>query len=349
MNKTIRDLKRNNTDYYSNKLELLKDIFGTEDVIADSQNIVVNGHPYPVINDVIIILDPSQYPPSIKKSINTTPNSSSVGVSDFAEDIQFSFGAEWLTYPDIKPEHEEEFSRYFDIVDISELKNSRVCDLGCGIGRWSYFLRDNCMELVLVDFSEAIFAARHNLKDADNAVFFMGDLTRLPFRNGFADFLYCLGVLHHLPVNALDEVKSLKKYAPTLLIYLYYSLDNRPFYFRILLAAVTQARKILLKTRNSLFRSSFSKITTIVVYLPMILIGKILKPIGLSHNVPLYEYYNGMSINRIQQDVYDRFFTSIEQRVTKKQVLELSKTFDKITISEHLPYWHFKCEDIKSS
>ena len=78
MNKFKTELKKYSTEYYSNKLKLLKDIFGTEDVITDNQNVIVNGHPYPVIDDVIIILDPNQYPPSVKKSLNPLLNSSGV-------------------------------------------------------------------------------------------------------------------------------------------------------------------------------------------------------------------------------------------------------------------------------
>ena len=81
------------------------------------------------------------------------------------------------------------------------------------------------------------------------------------------------------------------------------------------------------------------------MYLPLVYLGKSLKPFGLSHYVPIYEAYNDKSIHRIQQDVYDRFFTRIEQRFTKKQILELEKDFKKVTVSENLPYWHFKCEN----
>ena len=79
--------------------------------------------------------------------------------------------------------------------------------------------------------------------------------------------------------------------------------------------------------------------------MPFIYLGKILKPFGLSNYAPLYEIYNGKSIQRIKQDVYDRFFTRIEQRVTKKQIMTLNDSFQKITVSDHLPYWHFKCEN----
>jgi SAM-dependent methyltransferase len=335
---------RCNTSYYSDKIESLKDIFGAEDIVLEKESITVDGHSYPVVDDVIILLDPSQYPPSVSRLLDSSLHPQNKP-TDFSEDIQFTFGAEWLTYPDILPEHEDEFPLYFDLVNIPDLKDMRVCDLGCGIGRWSYFLKDKCRELILLDFSEAIFAARKNLKESQNAIFLMGDIKRLPLRNGFADFLFCLGVLHHLPVNALEEVRALKKYASSILIYLYYALDNRPFYFQLLLDLMTTIRKTVSRIRNPSFRTGFSSFTAWTVYLPLVYLGKFLKPFHLSHYIPLFEVYDQKTVHRIKQDVYDRFFTRIEQRFSKKQILELEKDFDKVTISENLPYWHFKCEN----
>ena len=127
--------EQGNTVYYSGKVEILQDIFGAADVVLNKKHIVVKRHPCPVIEDVIILLDPAQYPPSIRKFLNSQEVVSSQDASDFAEDIQFTFGTEWLSYPDILPEHEEEFALYFDLVDLADLQNLRVCDLGCGIGR----------------------------------------------------------------------------------------------------------------------------------------------------------------------------------------------------------------------
>lgn len=329
--------------YYADKLDSLKDIFGTADVRLEMGRLRVSGRVFPIVDDVIVLLDQAQYPSSLRQKIEGYDYKMQA-VTDFAEDIQFTFGREWETFPDIIPEHKGEFELYFDLVDIGGLRNRRVCDLGCGIGRWSYFLKDTCRELVLIDFSEAVFVARRNLQDVRQALFFMGDLKRLPFKDNFADFIFCLGVLHHLPTNALEEVRRLKKYAPSLLIYLYYSLDNRPLLFRSLLTIITYVRLIVFKIRSHYFRSIFTNLTAILVYLPMIGLGKVFNSFGMGYCVPLYECYNNKGIKRIRQDVYDRFFTRIEQRFSRKEIMGLLDTFQQVAVSEYLPYWHFLCQ-----
>ncbi len=49
-------------------------------------------------------------------------------------------------------------------------------------------------------------------------------------------------------------------------------------------------------------------------------------------------------MERILQDVYDRFFTRIEQRFSRRQIETLHDSFGRITVSAELPYWHFLCE-----
>ncbi len=328
--------------YYNDKIDTFKEIFDTGDIIYKPGSLTVNGKAYPVIDDVVILSPASKQSLFVKDSLNA--GTAAAAGKDFAEDIQHTFGQEWKDHDRILPEHAEEFNDYFDIVDKSSFKVSRVCDLGCGNGRWSYFLKDACSELILVDFSDAIFVARKNLQEARNCLFFMCDLKELPFKNDFADLLICVGVLHHLPTPCLDEVRALKRYAPSLFIYLYYALDNRPAYYRLILGLVTGMRLVLSRIRNRPFRKIFSIAGAVFLYMPFVLLGRFLKPAGLHRYVPLYEAYNGKSVRRIQQDVYDRFFTRIEQRVTREGIAGLKDTFSDIAISENKPYWHFLCK-----
>jgi len=330
--------------YYEDKTDTLKDLFGAGTVSLEPGRLLVDGRAYPIVEDVILLLEPSLWPTSLRDRIGAVRDGDALSTSPFAKDIQFTFGEEWQRFPEILPEHEEEFRRYFDLVDLSTLGGGRVADLGCGIGRWSYFLKDACRELVLVDFSEAVFVARRNLKCAGNAFYFLGDLTKLPFRDDFADFLFCLGVLHHLPTDALAEVRALARCSRKILVFLYYALDNRPPLWRIMLHAVTFLRRNLAKVRDPRARSFITWGFTLGAYLPLIGLGRLLSPLGLAHTVPLHDFYRGKSIRRIRQDVYDRFFTRIEQRFDRREILTLEDTFRKVVVSEQMPYWHFLCE-----
>lgn len=328
--------------YYSNKLNELADILGVDSVELFDDRLVAGDVSYPIVDDVIILLEPGQYPKHLRDRLSLSSADQRATETEFAEDVQFTFGEEWKTFSNILPEHEQEFKDYFDLVDIDSLSNSRVCDLGCGIGRWSHFLKNRVRELVLVDFSEAIFVARKNLADCDSAVFFMADINKLPFRDNAMDMTFCLGVLHHLPVDALTMVRRLRGITSDFLVYLYYAMDNRPRFFHVLFQMVTAIRMVTSRIRSPLFRTIFSWFGVLFMYYPMILFAQVLNRISTSDNVPL-DWYRGAGIQRLRQDVYDRFFTRIEQRVTRKQIYQLRDTYGDIEISDKMPYWHFMC------
>lgn len=325
---------------YADNIDTLRSLFGTPDVTVEESRITVAGASYPIVDGVIVLLEPHLWPAWIRRRTDIARGAGRA----FAQDIQSTFGAEWRAFPRVLPEHAGEFARYFDLIDLRRVAGKRVMDLGCGIGRWSYFLKDHAREVVLVDFSEAIFVARDNLDRAPNALFFLADLTHLPFRRDCADLVICLGVLHHLPIDALDATRSLGRYAPELLIYLYSALDARPAYQRALLSVVTGVRLLVSRVESPAFRSAFTWLAAATLYWPLIVLGHLLRPLGLSDNVPLYEFYARKSPERVRQDVYDRFFTRIEQRVTRQQVLALGDTFARVTVSEQIPQWHFLCE-----
>lgn len=328
--------------YYQDKIPSLKQIFGTDEIELFPQQLVVAGKKYPILDDVIILTDPSQYTSFVRQRLGK--DVAAMTDESFAEDVQFSFGEEWKVYSDLLLEHQREFQQYFDLVELSSLRDKRVCDLGCGMGRWSHFLQPHVSELVLLDFSDAIFVARRNLAAARNCLFFMGDLQHLAFKPDFADLIFSLGVLHHLPTPCLEQVRRLRPYSPKLLIFLYYALDNRPWYFRSILSLVSVVRRRVSGVRSGWFRKAFSLAGTFGIYLPLILLGWLLEPFGLSSHVPLYDFYRSKGVRRIEQDVYDRFFTSIEQRVSRTEILTLTDAFQRVQISEELPYWHFLCE-----
>ncbi len=329
--------------YYTDKLDLLRDIFAGNRVELLPDVLCVDQKRYPIIDDVIIVLQPEHYPPSVFQKLWPTADDA-IWDPDFARDIQFTFSEEWRTFPDVMCEHQTEFRQYFDLVDLTDLSDKRVCDLGCGIGRWSYFLQQWAGELILIDFSDAIFIARNNLRQSNNTVFLMGDLRQLPLRPGFADLICCIGVAHHLPVPALQAVREMRQYADRLLIYLYSALDGRPPHYRLLLPLVSAIRDVLSRIHNDRVRSAFTWMGAICIYMPFIALGHLLRPTGLACYVPLFDFYHAKSMKRIRQDVYDRFFTRIEQRFSRTEILALTDSFARVSISPNIPMWHFLCE-----
>jgi len=311
--------------YYSDKISSLERIFGSESLIVESGRIIINKDTIlPIVNDVIIAMPDS--------------------VGSKAKDIQDGFGDEWGEFSAMLPEYNNEFQDYFDIVDLQGLKGKTVCDLGCGVGRWSYFMKDIAQEIVLVDFSDAIFEARDNLRGNNNMIYIKADVRCLPFRDNFADFIMCLGVLHHLPEDALFILRGLRKYAPVSLIYLYYALDNRPFYFKVIFWFIDALRNCVSKIKSHRIKMVLAFLFTVFIYKPLIMFGDIMHFLRMpANNIPLYGAYRNKSFRRIMQDAYDRFFTSIEQRFSRNNILCLKDSYTDIIISDKQPYWHFLC------
>jgi len=331
------------SSYYADKIDSLSDMFGAPvELVGDT--LIVEGRRYPIVEDVIVLLDPSQYPASLRARLGGAgqPNS----YAGFAEEIQDHYSKFWSEWSEVLPYQEREFNEYFDLVDLSSLEGKRVADLGSGMGRWSYMLAQRCQvkEIALVDFSEAIFTARRLMAGSPSAFFFMADLTRLPFRHGFADFIMSLGVLHHLPFDCLKVVRDLRVFAPRLLVYLYYALDNKPFYYRWMLKMYTPLRKVTYRLRWQPFKVAFSWVALVCFQLPFIALGYILRPFGLSKYVPLFDEHHWAGIEGMRHSVYDRFFTQIEQRVTRAQIRTLEDSFARVTLAEGQAYYHFLCE-----
>ncbi|MGH9892833.1 MAG: hypothetical protein ACREA0_12745, partial [bacterium] len=131
--------------------------------------------------------------------------------------------------------------------------------------------------------------------------------------------------------------------APTLLIFLYSNFDDRPWYFRMLLKMVTPLRVVLCRITHPRARRLMTKTLLWSVYAPLLGFGALLRPLGLASFVPLHDSYHANSLARIEQDVYDRFFTPIEQRVSRAEILALRDTFGEIHFPGKFPYYHFVC------
>ena len=109
--------------YYADKISSLREIFGSEDVALESGVLRVGRMRFPILDDVIILSDPGQWTAHVRSALGSDVPAGSV--PGHAEDIQFTFGAEWTQYDRILAEHEDEFRRYFDLVDVTSLRGAQ--------------------------------------------------------------------------------------------------------------------------------------------------------------------------------------------------------------------------------
>ena len=149
------------------------------------------------------------------------------------------------------------------------LKGKWVLDAGCGAGRFLDVASDSKAEVVGLDISSAIDAARANLPGRTNVHFVQASIYEPPFRPGAFDGCYCIGVVQHTPdpqqtIRTLPRVLrpggriAITAYErkPWTMLYAKYLL--RPLTKRVdkqkLLSGIKVAMPVLFPLTNVLFR-----------------------------------------------------------------------------------------------
>ncbi len=133
-----------------------------------------------------------------------------------------SFGFQWNVCREMSPEIKKNFLNYIKPIKPAFFKGKLVLDLGCGFGRHAYYAAEFGSEVVGLDLSNAVEAAYRNMKPFPKAHIIQGDIYNLPLRNDF-DFLFSIGVIHHLPdpKGAFLNLVKFAKRGSSIFIWLY--------------------------------------------------------------------------------------------------------------------------------
>jgi SAM-dependent methyltransferase len=257
------------------------------------------------------------------------------------------FGREWQEFDQSEVSDLELrtfFEDYFSLVDFKTFSSqSIVMDVGCGSGRWAEFLAPMIGTLHLVDPSEqALAVAREKLKDRDNCLFHNLSTEFLPGEDGSYDFIYSLGVLHHIPDTQsaiIDCVKKLKPGAP-FLVYLYYRFDNKKLWFRSLWFVSNIFRSILSRCPFFL-KKRLTDFIAFFVYFPLARLAKFISRQGRDVSSFPLSFYRDSSLYTMRTDSLDRFGTRLEHRFTRPEIqkmLEIAGLVD-IRFRESEPFW----------
>ena len=263
--------------------------------------------------------------------------------------VTSGFGHEWSTFKQgdaelDATERRQLFDEYFRLFPWSELPtNAAGLDAGCGSGRWGMQVAPRVGQLHLLDASaEALGVARTNLRAAKNVSFHHASVSDIPLPDSSLDFAYSLGVLHHVPdtVGAIRHICANLKPGAPFLIYLYYALDNRPWWFRAIWQVSNAARRVISALPATL-KLIASQVIAALVYWPIARLCTILSHVEIpTASIPL-EAYKDRSFYTMRTDAYDRFCTSLKKRFSRLEISAMlaQAGFDRIEFSDRVPFW----------
>ena len=265
----------------------------------------------------------------------------------FDKNVVAGFGDEWKRFDQAgrtEADLRHTFDAYFRTFPWSAVgPGSRGFDLGCGSGRWACFVAERCGHLTCIDpSSEALEVAQYNLKDARNVSFQQAAAGELPYPDSTFDFGYSLGVLHHTPDPARslrDAVRVLKPKSP-FLVYVYYALDNRPPWFRLIWRG-SNALRLGISRLPHRPRYLVSQVLAAIVYLPLARLALLVEKLKLNpERVPLAGYRN-KPFYVMRTDALDRFGTRIEHRFTRAALLDWMDQagLENVRVGNSAPFW----------
>jgi len=228
-----------------------------------------------------------------------------------------SFGFEWATFSEIVKEYETNFLSYISPIEESFFKDKLVLDAGCGAGRHSYYAAKFGAEVVAMDLSKAVEATYKNTGQFSKVHVVQADIYSLPFRQEF-DYIFCVGVLHHLPdpKKGFEELVGLLKPKSLISIWVYGRKHNF-----LAIHIYEPIRKVTRRIPH--------KILYHLCYLPAAIMEifnilyKVGNGLGLTGNLARlfpFRYYSDYPFRVKLNDSFDVFATPSSKYYTEKEI-----------------------------
>jgi len=263
------------------------------------------------------------------------------------------FGHEWAAFNYAETETAEaldaQFVAYCTPLDFGQFDptTSVAGDFGAGSGRWSSRLASHFSRVYALEPSDGANQVLRNKFTGDPKIVVLQEtvgVNSIPVAS--LDLAMSLGVLHHIPdaTLAIKDISRSIKPGGVFLCYLYYSLENKPTYYKLIFKGVNIVRRVISASPQKVRRLSATVIAA-VVYWPLARLSKVVNKIGRNtSNLPLHHYAE-MPFVMLANDALDRFGTSLEQRFSKAEITEMLRAadFDLTTLkfSEIEPFWTF--------
>ncbi len=257
------------------------------------------------------------------------------------------FGDEWSRFDQSELSEADQhraFDAYFSVFPWNALPTDAVgMDIGCGSGRWAALVAGRVGRLICVDASpQAAEVARLNLSEHPNCEVLVASVDDLPVAPDSLDFAYSLGVLHHVPdtAAAIRSCADILKPGAPLLLYLYYSFENRPMWFRGIWRTSDVLRRAVSRSPFGV-RSAVANVMAAVVYWPLARSSALAERFGRDVDAMPLSIYRHMSFYVMRTDARDRCGTQLESRFSRAEITEMMNDagLNDITFSDEMPYW----------
>lgn len=269
-----------------------------------------------------------------------------------------SFGHEWATFDYGETETSEaldaQFMAYCAPIDLNQFnpKTSVAGDFGAGSGRWASRLIQYFSLVYALEPSDGASTVLKKKFSGEAKIMVLQETVganSIPLAS--LDLAMSLGVLHHIPDTglAIKDVSRRIKPGGVFLCYLYYSLENKPTFYKLIFKAVDGVRRVISVLPQRIKQLVTSAIAALI-YWPLARFSKVLNKIGVNtSNIPLHHYAD-MPFVMLANDALDRFGTSLEQRFSKAEITEMLRAagFDIATLkfSDSEPFWTFSVKKL---
>jgi SAM-dependent methyltransferase/uncharacterized protein YbaR (Trm112 family) len=272
------------------------------------------GEDFPIVEGIpCLVLSP------LRKSLA----SNVTGAESIVLKTALSFGYEWNRFPEMYDEWQQSFLNYMQPHPPEFFRGKKALDAGCGSGRFAYYAARYGADVIALDLSSAINVARRNTRGLSNVQVVQADLHKPPFEYESFDFIYSIGVLHHLPDPEATFQTLLRYLKPggEIQIYLYWKPEGQPLK-RSMLAAVSAVRQITTRLPHSLvYMIAFP--AAFVVFLLFVWPYRLLKKIpglrNIAERLPMKQY-SDFPFRVCVNDQLDRFSAPIENRYKRVDV-----------------------------
>lgn len=224
---------------------------------------------------------------------------------------QHEFGWQWARYPEVLPEHREQFRRWIAPFPEEGFAGKRFLDLGCGAGRNSHWaLVNGATGGIALDYDERTVAqARQNLAEhpgmevRHQSAYELAD-------EAVVDVAFSIGVIHHLaePKRAVANMVRALKPGGSLVLWVYAKEGNERY-----LMVVDPLRKwVTTKLPAGVTR----------------LLAKALSPllwayIRLPHSKPYLLLLREKGLRQLELIILDQLIPSIAFYWTREETLDL--------------------------